>query len=142
MGNILCNGEEIVMESNDGLLVLTNYRVFLDAKSGGISKHISIPLSGVSSCGIVTRSMPLLLVVAAISLVMGLVIPNGAAGVPLIFVAICFVIAYWATRSGVIQISPDGGEGIVVPTKSMKHEEIMHFIRAVIEQKHKQPTWR
>lgn len=137
MGNRLCNGEEMVMESNDGLLVLTNYRVFLNAKNSGTSKHISIPLSGVSSCGIATRSMPLLLVAAAISLLMGLAIPNGMAGVPLIFVAFCFVIAYGATRSGVIQISPDGGEGIAVPTKSMKHEEMMHFIRAVIEQKHK-----
>ena len=63
----LLDGEHLVFSSDDGVLTLTNKRVRYDSVSLGHSQLISITLGSVSSCGLVTKTHPFLLVLAAIA---------------------------------------------------------------------------
>lgn len=131
-------GEQAILTSENGVLTLTNYRVKHDAKIGGKSKFVSISLESVSSCGLVTRTNPVLLVIAAILGVLGLVgfIGQGNQYAPgMLLVSLCFCVAYLLTKSGGIIISSNGGENIFVSTKGMGHESILIFVEAVTEEK-------
>lgn len=123
-------GEQTILSSNNGVLSLTNYRVKYDAKASGQSKYVSISLDNVSSCGLVTQSRPALLFIAAICAVLGLALNNDAL-IGMLVVAIAFVIAYLVTRTAVIRVSSNGGEGIAVPAKGMARQEIVAFLEAV-----------
>lgn len=128
-------GERTLQTSDNGVLALTNYRVKYDAKTKGASKFVTISLDAVASCGLVTKSYPILLIIAAISAIAAIIQrENGGLGV-LVFVALCFVGAYFVTRTGVITISSKGGEHIDVPAKGMKPEIIRTFVEAVVEAK-------
>lgn len=128
-------GERTLLISDNGVLSLTNYRVKYDSQGNGKSKFVSITLESVSSCGLITRSRPALLVLAAIALVGALaqhdsVIRNG-----LFFVGFILAVAYFWARSGVITVSSNGGEGIVVPADGMSRDAIVVFLEAVMEAK-------
>jgi|GEM_PF-1338300 len=129
------SGEYDLVSSDSGVLTLTNYRVKYDAKARGASKYVSIPLDAVSSCGLVTRSYPLLLIFAAVAGIAGFAAPQGASGFPLLAIALAFIIAYFTTRAGVISISSNGGENITVPAKGMDRNRILYFVEAVMQAK-------
>jgi hypothetical protein len=126
-------GERTILSSNNGLLTLTSVRVIFDAKTTGASKFLSIPLDAVASCGLVTRSQPLLLVVAAIAGLACLALSDAGATILALIVAFVFVGAYFATRKAVLKISPNGGEEIAVAARGMKRDEIIAFLVAVHE---------
>lgn len=126
-------GERQLIASDSGILTLSNYRVTYDAKGQGKSKYISIPLDAVSSCGLVTRSFPLLLVVAAIAILFAFTQEQTSDHYTFLIVGAIFVIAYFFTRAGVISVSSSGGEGIAVPTKGMNREQILYFLESVAE---------
>jgi hypothetical protein len=128
-------GEQSLLTSDTGILALTNYRVKYDAKGNGMSKFVSISLESVSSCGLITRSRPILLVLAAVALIAAFAQSDQSARVGLLAVAAAFGVAYFLTRSGVITISSNGGESIVVPAKGMGREAIVSFLEAVMEAK-------
>lgn len=131
-------GERIILTSDNGVLTLTNYRVKHDAKISGKSKFLSITLESVSSCGLVTRTNPALLIIAAILGALGVFgfIGQGNQYAPgMLLLGLCFGVAYQLTKSGGITISSNGGEEIFVSTKSMSHESTLVFIEAVTEAK-------
>src|SRR5258706_9299203 len=130
----LIAGEEVLLKSDNDTLMLTNYRVLFDEKGNGGSKCISISLESVASCGLVTRSRPLLLVLAGIA---GLFVfvQHGPAVLGPLLIAFAFVAAYFFTRSGVITVSSNGGEGIVVPAKGMDRERNLGFFAALVKAK-------
>lgn len=131
----LLEGEHVLKSSDKDLLRLTNYRVTFNAAASGASKHISIPLDAVASCGLVTRSYPWLLLAAGICVIAALFQNQSGAAVGLLVVAAAFVGAYFITRSAVITVSSNGGESIVVPARGMSHEQIAPFLDAVLEAK-------
>ena len=128
-------GEQVLLASDNGVLTLTNYRVKYDAKGTGASKFVSISLKAVSSCGLVTRTRPILLILAAIAAIAAFVQPESAARYGLFLIALCLFAAYFLTRSGVITISSNGGEGIMVPAKDMSRDRILAFLEAVMDAK-------
>ena len=128
-------GEQSLLTSDNGVLTLTNYRVKYDAKGNGMSKFVSISLESVSSCGLITRSRPILLILAAVALIAAFAQPDQSARIGLLVAALAFGIAYFSTRSGVITVSSNGGESIVVPAKGMSRESIVSFLEAVMEAK-------
>jgi hypothetical protein len=132
-GNL--SGEHSLLTSYNGVLTLTNYRVKYDAKAQGATKFVTITLDAVASCGLVTKSYPILLILAAVSAIAAIIQRSSGALGTLLFIALCFVAAYFFTRSGVITIRSQGGEHIDVPAKGMKPEIIRGFIEAVVEAK-------
>ncbi len=126
-------GEKQLIASDTGILSLSNYRVKFDVQTRGTSKFISIPLDAVSSCGLVTRSFSVLLVIAAAAILLAFTQHEIANRYALWFVGLGFIVAYFITRSGVITISPSGDESIVVPAKGMSREQILYFLESVTE---------
>ena len=130
----LIPGEQIVTSSDNDVLVLTTKRVRYDSVVWGKSNLISITLDAVASCGLITRSFPLLLILAAITVV-GAFTQRGDAIVGLLFVAVVLVVAYFFTRKAVISVASNGGQTILVPTKGMNRDAIVGFIEAVEREK-------
>ena len=129
------HGEVVVRSSDNGTLALTNYRVTFDASGTGASRYVSIPLDAVSSCGLVTRSNPLLLVLVAGALIVALAPVGEAARYVLLAAAFCFFVGYFIGRSAVITISSSGGEQIVVPASGMSRTQIIPFLEAILTAK-------
>lgn len=130
----LIPGEQIVISSDNDVLVLTTKRVRYDSVVWGRSKLTSITLDAVASCGLITRSSPLLLILAAIA-VAGAFIQRGDSLVGLLVVAVVLVVAYFLTRKAVISVASNGGQTILVPTKVMNRDAIIGFIEAVEREK-------
>lgn len=121
-------GERVLLESSGKVLTLTSHRVRYEAKASGHSKVIGITLDAVASCGLVTRSYPVLLAIAGLAGIGGLVSRNGSSNGSLLFVAaVILVLAYFITRSAVIEVA-SAGERIRVSAKGMSRESLMEFI--------------
>ena len=126
-------GERELLQSNNGSLQLTSHRIRLDQGSGGHSQTVSMTLDAVASCGLVTRSYPVLLAIALIVGLLGLLSGarnEGGAAVLLFLVAAGFVAGYFVTRSAVMEIRSMGGDKIQVAMKA-KRDDIVPFIDAV-----------
>ncbi len=130
----LLPGEQIVTSSDNDILVLTTKRVRYDSIVWGRSNLISITLNAVASCGLITRSFPFLLILAAIAIVAAFTQRGGGVW-GLLFVAMVLVAAYFLTRKAVISVASNGGQVILVPTKGMNREAIIGFIEAVEREK-------
>ncbi len=129
----LLTDEKILLEANDGILTLTTHRVRLDQRDSGRSKLVGITLDAVASCGLVTRNVPSLLVIAAGIAAFGLVQfsqGSGGTGVFLLLVAAAFIAAYFLTRSSVLAIT-SAGEAIAVALKGMGHDAVEEFIETL-----------
>lgn len=127
----LFEGEEKILESDDGDLVLTTHRLRHDKKSFGKRKITSILLNELSSCELSHRSHPILLILAILGLIVtGIAtIESGKADDILAFAIPTFIlfIAYFLTRRQVMQLST-AGSPIVVALKGMKPETVKEFI--------------
>jgi hypothetical protein len=133
----LLPSEKVVMTSDNETLTLTNFRVRYNAQEFGSSSLVSMTLGAVASCGLITKSFPILLILAGFTLLAGFVIDDGnkeklyiAIGVAL---ALTFI--YFITRRAVISITSSGSQAIVVPAKGMKRPDIVKFIDAVEREK-------
>jgi len=105
--------EKIIMSSDDNSLILTSKRVKHEEKSASKSKYKSIPIDQVATCALNTRSFPVLLVLAVLT---GLVI----IGLPE---------AEQRILAGVV-------ESIAVPTKGLSNDQVKQFLEAVESQYH------
>ncbi len=130
----LIPGEQIVMSSDLDRLVLTTRRVRYDSVVLGSSRLISMTLTSVASCGLTTRSFPLLLLLAVGALLYGLSQRSGDLEV-FVGAFIVLLIAYFSSRRAMLSIASDGGQSIMVPARSMKRDAILEFIEAVETQK-------
>lgn len=128
-------GERFLKISDNGVLVLTNYRVKYDSHGQGASKFVTMSLDSVSSCGLVTQSRPMLLALAAVALIAALLQNKQELAIVLLIVATVLAAWYLVTRSAVVTISSNGGQPIVVPAKGMKRESVLAFVEEVIEAK-------
>lgn len=130
----LLPGEKLVMSSDNDLLTLTNKRVRFSTTRLGNSSYTSITLDSVASCGLVTKSYPLLLLLTAFSFIVGLT-QRGEEQVWLLLGSVALLIAYFVTRRAVISIASDGGEAILVPARGMGRAVVVKFLEAVDGQK-------
>ena len=134
----LLPGENVVTSSDNDVLTLTSKRVRYEVRYDFVvwkrSNLISITLGSVASCGLVTRSFPLLLILAAIAF-LGAFTQRGDALWLLIGAAIVLVVAYFLTRRAVISVASNGGQSILVPIKGMKRDAVVAFIEAVEREK-------
>lgn len=125
------------MESDGGVLALTTHRVRLNRVAAGESQLISITLDAVTSCGLVTKSRPLLLVAAACFGLIGLYMLGqnaGGPGVIALVLAAGLAFYYYQSRSAVLQID-SAGASIVIGAQSMGRERLIEFVDAVEEAK-------
>ena len=127
----LLPGEKVLMSSDRDILTLTNYRIRLNEKKKGASNYLSIALDCVASCGLVTKTKPLLLVIAAIFAISGITQSQDNLRYGLFIVAFIFVAIYFITRSAALRIDSNGGEKIIVPVKGMGRDDILSFLEAV-----------
>ncbi len=70
--SILLPDERIVMTSDRNTIVLANYRIRYSSGSGSVERFLSITLDAIASCGVVTKTQPLLLMFGALSTIGGL----------------------------------------------------------------------
>jgi hypothetical protein len=127
-------GEEVVMSSDKEILMLTTKRVRYDSACFGSSNLISITLDSVASCGLVTKSFPILLLGAALALI-GAFTQRGDVQWILTVGAAVLVLAYFISRRVVISVASNGGQTILVPAKGMSRSSIIEFIEAIEHQK-------
>jgi hypothetical protein len=124
--------ERIVMSSNNDSLVLTNYRIRYDSTEFGTSIFVGITLDSLASCGLLTKSTPVLLLLAGLAVIAAFVANNNFL---LFVIAIGLGIAYFLLRRAVISIDSNGGQSIVVPTKGMNRTAIIAFLEAIEHEK-------
>lgn len=124
--------ERELIATNDRLLILTSHRIRLDARVLGRTRLVSITLDSVVSCGIVTRSYPILLAIAALAGLYGVTLSNqrGQSLGTALFVAGLLVVAYFLTRSATLSIA-SAGAAIEVPASGMGHDALVEFVDAV-----------
>jgi hypothetical protein len=130
----LLPGEELVMSSDNDALTLTNKRVRFSTTRVGTSSYTSITPDSVASCGLVTKSHPVLPLLSAFSFIVGLTQRNEEQ-VWLLLGSIVLLVAYFLTRRAVISIASNGGEAILVPARGMARAAIVKFLDAVDAQK-------
>lgn len=120
------DGEEKILESNNGELVLTTHRVRLDTKSLGKRRITSILLHELCSCELSHRSYPILLLIAVIGLVVAATGSSEAmsAGAAITIISL---ISFFISRKQVLSLATPGAP-IIMETKGMKPEKIKEFI--------------
>ena len=134
----LLPGEQVVMSSNGGILTLTTRRVRYDSSAIGSSALISITLESVASCGFVTRSFPILLVLsalAALGAIVGISGNSTSEAWGLFVVAAILAILYLVTRKSVLAIASNGGQVIRVLASGASRSSLVEFIEALEREK-------
>lgn len=128
----LLPGERVV--SSTDLVTLTNYRVFRDTGSSGQSRYISITLDAVSSCGLVTTSQPILIILGIIAMASAAAVPADAQ-IGAVIAGAILIIMYFATLSAVLAVCSTGGERITVPAKAKQRPLLMTLLNAIDREK-------
>jgi len=135
----LLAGETTISEPEFAYLILTNHRVRYDRRISGEARIISMTLDAVSSCGVVSKSHPILLLLAVLAVLLGaFLLSTGAEdrSIPnsLILASVVLAIAYFLTREVVLSISSPG-ESITVSAKGLEPDVLVGFIDAVEQAK-------
>lgn len=129
-------GEEYIQGLGSDTLVLTNKRVRSSSFTGGTSGYLSITLDRVASCGLITKSKPLYLLLGIAACLAGAsqLESSGFAGLTII-VGIALLCAFFITRRKFISIGSSGGEAISASVGSEKKETIIGFLNAIEKEK-------
>ncbi len=130
----LLPGERVVMSSNKDILTVTTKRVRYNSTAFGSSSLISITLDSIASCGLVTKSFPILLLLGAAAFVAAFTQRDSARQI-LFVVAVVLAVIYFVTRRAVISIASNGGETIIVPATGMSRDSLIEFVEAVEREK-------
>ncbi|HEY4321932.1 MAG TPA: hypothetical protein VGM77_12245 [Gemmatimonadales bacterium] len=127
-------GERELMATNGDILVLTTHRVRMATERLGQGHLMSITLDSVASCGLATRTYPMLLLLAAIIGTVPL-LQQGRDRMPALWIVagIC-VVGYFITRASHLTIASAGGS-IHAPISGMNHGDLINFVDAVEEAK-------
>lgn len=137
----LLAGETTLSEGSVAGLTLTTHRVRYDRTTSGESELIGITLDAVSSCAVVSKSYPILLLLAALAALGGFLFRNtedGAEQSKLVWAlflgAAALVVAYFLTRAVVLAIrSP--GHSIAVAAKGVKPDALRALVDDVEQAK-------
>lgn len=127
--------EEDVMSSGDDTLKLTTKRVRAEYVYFGSSSFVSMTLDSVSSCGLITKSYPVLLIIAGLVMFLGF---GFSADFPIeaaVAIAIICIVSYFLTKGAIISICSNGGKSIEVAAKSMSRSSIIEFLDAIENEK-------
>lgn len=134
----LFDNEEIITESKDNTLTLTNYRLRYESASRGKAHIVSIMLEKISSIEIHYKSNIIILTLGILFLAMGFVMgtmnEGGAMLMGMSIGGICLFI-YYIRRRHVVSIASDGGAKIHFFTKGMDRNTLMDFINEIEEAK-------
>lgn len=133
----LLQGEHNVMSSNDGSLILTNFRVKHESTNGGGSAYKSIPLKKISACALTTKKYPFLLVLAGLTVLGGATSPNDNLRIAAFVLAAIFILLYFLARNGQLEVFSDSGTSIVLPTSGLTHAQVRVFAEAVAQEIYK-----
>lgn len=127
--------EEILVASNQDKVILTDQRVHLTDKQWGRTYQMTLFLENISSIENVYKSNPIFLVVAGLSLVVGLVTVEREyeGGVPFaaFTVALVFLVLWLNSRSHVVTISSNGGGKLNFLVAGMSEMEVQGFVDKV-----------
>ena len=128
----LLPSEAVLKQTARNTLTLSTHRVRYETQAMGIAEIKSIMLEELASIVMVSSSNVIFIVFAVVALVLGvLVAANGrrmeGALVLGVFVALVFVILFFATRRQVLSLA-SAGATITVNTQGMKIEAIKEFI--------------
>jgi hypothetical protein len=124
-------GEHVVAQSRLGVLTLTNRRVQLQT-SGSNTRYVSITHDSISSCGLVTTSQPLLLVMGILAIALGMfTMKNHTVGPIALIVGAIMVLMYFLTRTAALLICSNGGERIHLPAQASEREALLGLLHAV-----------
>ena len=129
----LLPGEQVVMSSDKDVLTLTTKRVRYDSAVARRSTFISITLDSVASCGLATKSFPILLLLAALAVAGAFTLRGYEEWV--LRAAAVLLVAYFLTGRAVISIASNGGQTILVPATGMSRSSIVEFLEAVEREK-------
>ena len=131
----LFNNEQIISQSDDNLITLTNLRLRYGDTNWGKSKIISILLKNISSIEVSSRSNPFLALLSIISVTAGIYFKiNGEIDEYLylgLVLGLAFAVWYIFSIKHFITISSFGGAKINFVTKGMKHYKVLEFINQV-----------
>ena len=129
MENFLLQGEVLLSQSPNNVVLLTTHRIRYNNAASAEARLVSIMLEKVSACEVRYHSAPTLLLLGVIIAVIGglaLTQPGSSVQVGGLF----------TTRRHIISISADGGTRIGFETKGLKREAVIAFINAVEKAKH------
>jgi len=129
--------EDVVTTFHNGILTLTTKRVRYHNISLSDSKFVSMALDSIASCGLITKSYPVLILFALIAIVVGLA-NNGVNQVTSIAVGVFLFISYFMTRRAFLSIASSGGEKIEMLVKGIKPDLVISFLELVESEKLKQ----
>ncbi len=133
-------GEEILGESDPLGFVLTTHRVRWETGATGGGQLVGIMLNELVSCSIAWASKPILLVFAALSAIMGVIVGSQAGSTEAVvggfLVGAAFVVVYALTRSQVIELA--SARAVVrLSTKGMALESARKLVDDVEAAKHR-----
>jgi hypothetical protein len=131
--------ETTVSEGSIIGLTLTTHRVRYDQRASGVSQIIGITLDAVSSCGVVSKSYPILLLLAVVAAGFGaLQGPAQDSGDRSftygLFLAAVLVAAYFLSRTVVLAISSPG-QSITISAQGVKPDALFAFVDDVEQAK-------
>lgn len=132
-------GESMVSEADIEYVTLTTHRVRYDRRVSGASQLISITLDAVSSCGIVSKRYPILLLLAVIVGGSGaFLLTQGADDeyitYGLFLLCIVLVLIYFLTRAVALTISSPG-QSILISAKGVKPDALVTMVDRIEEAK-------
>lgn len=127
--NLLLDNEQIIKQSKNQIVTLSNIRVLYSAKKWGEAHVVSILLNNISSIEIRYKSYLVLVVLAIISAIITFVLDaNFFLGIS--FSSICIAL-FLITRKHYLIISSNGGAKINLQIKGMKTNEVLAFLNQV-----------
>lgn len=132
--NQFFEGEQLITQSDDKTLTLTNQRLRYNSSNYSNAHIVSIMLNNISSIEIHYKSSVLMLIIGVLLVIGGVIMgasDQGEAFVAGVGLGCLFVLFYFLTRKHVITISSDGGSKINFQTKGMKREILLDFINKI-----------
>jgi uncharacterized membrane protein YjjP (DUF1212 family) len=132
----LLKNEQIITQSDQNIITLTNQRIRYTAKALGRAHIVSMMLNKVGSIELKYKNNLLLLLLAffgALITVYGYSIDDTNFLLAGLIGTTIFTYIYFKNRKHVISISSESGKEILFHTKGMKHEDILKFINQTEE---------
>jgi hypothetical protein len=131
----LLSDEELLVSSNQDRVILTSQRVHLNDKEWGRSYKITLFLENISSIENVYKSNPVLLVIAALGLIVGLLTVDRAYEGGLAFgaftVAVIFFLLWLNSRRHVVTIASNRGAKLNFLVEGMGEAQVQDFVDKV-----------
>jgi hypothetical protein len=127
--------EKLLVTSNQDRIVLTSQRIHLTDKEWGRSYQITLFLENISSIENVYKSNPVLLLIGALGLVVGITTINREYQAGLAFggftAAVIFLLLWLNSRRHIVTISSNGGGKLNFLVERMGEAEVQDFIDKV-----------